>query len=48
MGPIHDGADVYYSSIAKVLQDENSDQHCLLSLTEELPRMALRQVVSKG
>lgn len=36
-GPIHDGADVYYSSIAKILQDENSDQHCLLSLTEELP-----------
>ena len=36
-GPIHEGADLYYSSIARILQDENSDQHCLLSLTEELP-----------
>eukprot|EP00437_Effrenium_voratum_P064322 CAMPEP_0181489434 /NCGR_PEP_ID=MMETSP1110-20121109/48984_1 /TAXON_ID=174948 /ORGANISM="Symbiodinium sp., Strain CCMP421" /LENGTH=868 /DNA_ID=CAMNT_0023616275 /DNA_START=26 /DNA_END=2629 /DNA_ORIENTATION=- len=36
-GPLHDGADVYYSSIAAIVQDESSDQHCLLTLAEELP-----------
>ncbi|CAK8999981.1 unnamed protein product [Durusdinium trenchii] len=36
-GPLHDDADVYYSLIARIIQDENSDQHCLLTMTEELP-----------
>eukprot|EP00440_Ansanella_granifera_P034541 gb/GFBE01037470.1/.p1 GENE.gb/GFBE01037470.1/~~gb/GFBE01037470.1/.p1 ORF type:complete len:878 (+),score=225.29 gb/GFBE01037470.1/:1-2634(+) len=35
-GPIHVGADVNYSFIAKVVQDENSDQHCLLVLSDVL------------
>lgn len=36
-GPLHDDADLYYSLIGRIIQDENSDQHCLLNLTEELP-----------
>lgn len=32
-GPIHDGADLNYNNIAKVIQDENSDQHCLFTLS---------------
>jgi len=36
-GPVHEGADVFYSFIAKVVQDENSDQHCMLTLTDLLP-----------
>ena len=36
-GPLHDDADVYYSLIGGIVQDENSDQHCLLTMTDELP-----------
>lgn len=35
-GPVHEGADLNYNNIAKVIQDENSDQHCLFTLSGQL------------
>mmetsp|Transcript_92890 Transcript_92890/g.165171 ORF Transcript_92890/g.165171 Transcript_92890/m.165171 type:complete len:873 (+) Transcript_92890:159-2777(+) len=36
-GPVNEGADVYFRHIIQVVQDDNSSQHCLLTLSDTLP-----------
>lgn len=47
-GPLHDDADVYYSLIARIIQDENSDQHCLLTMAKELPNWQSDRIFLKA